>query len=164
MGSDINLTVGVSYPQDGAMLRVIAVKDNTVLLEQWRNDELIQYIVTSGLFLHEGELHWWRSGEYFSCMYPPPVCDAPFDVLRKALEYINYTRAGCSTSSDVAKTNEVSFNIPNGIQIVAELNGDAKGSGDNWSSIDVSAKFPNGHHEMLCSVEFETMEGNPRGI
>lgn len=83
-----NFKVGQTYPKDGITMRVIAVENNKTLLEQSRYGELIQYIVTSNLYLYEGELHWRGSGAYFPCMYPPPICDAPFVALRKAIEYM----------------------------------------------------------------------------
>lgn len=84
--------VGQTYPQNETALRIIAIQGNQALLEQWRNDELFQYIVTSGLFMYEGELHWHGSGAYFSCKYPSSICDTPYDALRKAVEYMQGPR------------------------------------------------------------------------
>jgi hypothetical protein len=79
--------VGNRYRQRNTALRVVSHDKGCVLLEQWVDGELNQYIVTNGLYLHDGELHWNGSGEYFPCKYPG-ICDTPFEALRKALDHM----------------------------------------------------------------------------
>jgi len=59
--------------------------------------------------------------------------------------------------------NKISFMMPNGVRIVAELSGYAMGSDDPWASIDLYAEFSNGRIQTLCVADFETKEGNLQG-
>lgn len=60
--------------------------------------------------------------------------------------------------------SETQFTLPNGVKIVAQLCGDAdpKQSGNNWSSIDITAKYPNGNTETLCCADYDAEMGKLR--
>ena len=97
------IEVGGSYPQDDCTLRVLSMQNEYALLEQWGSDgKLVQYIVTHWLFFDDGELHWHGSGKYFPCMFPPPICDTPYDALRKAMQcFLEKTQPDTSRECDM---------------------------------------------------------------
>ena len=86
--NDFQVRIGSQYPKDDTTLRIIATHGDDVLIEQWYNGVVMQYIVASQLYPRDGELHWKGSGKYFTCYFEPPMCDTPFDALGKALEYM----------------------------------------------------------------------------
>lgn len=64
------------------------------------------------------------------------------------------------------QAKSISFELPNGVRIKAELCGDAdtpQTDETGYSSIDVYAEFPSGHREYLCCADFEPKDTNPRG-
>lgn len=68
-----SIAIGNWYAQRGkAFLRIVMLREDAdkvdhALLEQWQDGELMQYIVTSRLFIREEKLQWHGSGNYFNC-------------------------------------------------------------------------------------------------
>ena len=56
-----------------------------------------------------------------------------------------------------SKQEPLCFTLPNGIQIMAQVCGDAAPaqSGNGWSSIDINAIYPNGDIEVLCCADYD---------
>lgn len=60
------IQIGKTYHQNTSDLRILALHDGTALIEYGSNGIVIQYIVTTGLYIEEGgDLHWTGNGSYF---------------------------------------------------------------------------------------------------
>lgn len=117
--------VGDRYKQRGSTLRVLAVQNGYVLLEDWVKDRLAQYIVTHSLHLLNGELVWSGSGAYYPCIDKDYDCDQPFVALRKAIKYM-YTCVCCEGDADEALHETLSLDVHNGsILTLSQLTHDA---------------------------------------
>ena len=60
-----------------------------------------------------------------------------------------------TNENNMDRTREISYSLPNGLRVVADMHGDATGVGNGWACMDISIHFPNGHVEALCSVDYE---------
>lgn len=64
------IQIGATYRQAGAQLHLIALREGTALIEYISNGKVIQYVVTTGLYIAiSGDLCWRGSGSYFPFGY-----------------------------------------------------------------------------------------------
>lgn len=85
---EISLKVGEVYPFNQTTMRVLCVKGNQVILENWADDKIIKYTVATGPYLYEERLAWLNGG-HFPCKESMPMQDTPFEALQKAFRYMN---------------------------------------------------------------------------
>ena len=85
------LNVGQVYPCKGYELRVLCEKGNQVMLEKWSGNQLISYVVATGVYF-DGQLLNYLNGMHFVIDTEPPYENTQFEAFRKSWNYLNKER------------------------------------------------------------------------
>lgn len=64
---DNRIAVGCTYAFGGSSMRVLCIRDNQVMLENWGSGKLLQYVVVVDPYLCGDTIGWHSSGAYFPC-------------------------------------------------------------------------------------------------
>lgn len=80
---DNRICVGHTYAFGGTTMRVLCIRENQVMLENWGSGRLLQYAVVTDPYLCGNTIGWHLSGSYFPC-----DVRTQFEAFEKAWKYM----------------------------------------------------------------------------